>query len=116
MTRAFFCHCGAISKTKTCSKHRAADTSTHNSTARGYDYAWQQCREAYMDEHPCCEDCEEQGITRPAEHVHHVTPINEAWALRLDWTNLAALCERCHEARHGKGTRPAPPRRAGAGF
>ena len=51
--------------------------------------------------------CEECGAV--ATEVHHVAPIQteEGWERRLDWTNLKALCLRCHNAAHGrfKGSR-----------
>ena len=42
-------------------------------------------------------DC--QGL---ACEVHHIKPIQtpEGWELRLEWSNLEALCTVCHNARH----------------
>lgn len=40
-----------------------------------------------------------QGI---AAEVHHIKPIQtaEGWKLRLDWSNIEALCTSCHNKRH----------------
>ena len=100
---ARFCICGAmVSDGLRCAKCSTTTARGLTTKARGYDYEWQQCRSRYLDDHPCCEDCQEKGVTRPAEHVHHITPISEARALRLEPSNLAALCVPCHEARHGR--------------
>lgn len=51
--------------------------------------------------------CEECGAL--ASEVHHIDPIQtpSGWERRLDWTNLKALCLRCHNRAHkrfGKGS------------
>ena len=67
---------------------------------------WKQLRRAYNMSHPLCERCLLKGISRQAEHVHHVRPFltgktdEERWQLLLDPTNLQALCRECHEEVH----------------
>lgn len=43
-----------------------------------------------------------QGCTGLAVEVHHIKPIQteEGWELRLEWTNLEAVCTACHNGRH----------------
>lgn len=43
------------------------------------------------------------GCRGLAVEVHHTKPIQteEGWDLRLEWSNLEALCTQCHNARHG---------------
>lgn len=45
-----------------------------------------------------------------AVEVHHIKPIRtpEGWDLRLEWSNLEAVCTNCHNGRHPeKGKRAA---------
>ena len=65
--------------------------------------AWEQTRAAYMAyRHGICERC-----GRPARVVHHrryITPenINDP-SVTLDWANLEALCQECHNREHSAG-------------
>ena len=102
---ARFCRCGALvvrGKCKQCDR----DGSGHegSSAQRGYGYDWRKLRERILDEQPTCVDCEKEGlIATPATEVHHIKTIAERPDLRLEPSNLAPLCQRCHERRHGKG-------------
>ena len=44
-----------------------------------------------------CEQCGEL-----ATEVHHVQTLEENWRRRMDYTNLKALCHRCHDEIHGR--------------
>ena len=72
---------------------------------RGYDHRWQKLRRWYLSRHPLCESCEARGLTVQADDVDHIIPFKgRSDPLRLDRTNLRALCRRCHNAKtHGKG-------------
>lgn len=68
---------------------------------------YRKLRDWYMANHPLCEDCAVNGISRPSEHLHHIRPIStgatmeERFELLLDWEhNFAALCHECHAKRH----------------
>ena len=53
-----------------------------------------------------------EGCTGLAVEVHHIKPIrtDEGWALRLEWSNLEAVCTACHNGRHPeKGKRKRDP-------
>lgn len=43
-----------------------------------------------------------KGCTRLAVEVHHIKPIQtpQGWGLRLEWSNLEAVCTSCHNGRH----------------
>lgn len=60
---------------------------------------WKRCRAAFLRMHPICERC---GM--PARQVHHKTRITPENMLdpdiTLNWGNLEALCEQCHQAEH----------------
>ena len=62
--------------------------------------AWKHCRRAFLESrHWLCERCE-----RPAKIAHHreyLTPENIGNPrIALDWRNLEALCEDCHNEEH----------------
>lgn len=48
--------------------------------------------------------CEGDGCHNIATEVHHIIPIqtSEGWERRLDYTNLKALCIRCHNKAHNR--------------
>lgn len=71
-------------------------------TERGYGWDWQQLSLRYRTQHPLCERCYKANRLKPADHVHHRVPINEAPELRMDITNLMSLCEECHRAIHAE--------------
>lgn len=61
---------------------------------------WKHTKDAYMkSQHGICERC-----GKPAKIVHHriwLTPdnINDP-NITLNWSNLEALCQECHNAEH----------------
>ena len=67
---------------------------------------WKNLRRNYIMMHPLCEECELKGISKPAEHVHHIRPLlsgkdeAERWKLLLDANNLQSLCKACHRDKH----------------
>ena len=67
--------------------------------------AWRKCRAAFLSEKSgLCEICLSKGLIEPAVHVHHKTPITPENLndpkITLDYSNLMALCEECHQAQH----------------
>ncbi len=49
-----------------------------------------------------CEDCKAQSKISIADEVHHMEEVSNNWDRRLDFTNLKALCKKCHNKRHGR--------------
>ena len=41
---------------------------------RGYGRAWQRARIGFLQQHPLCTHCAQQGITRAATVVDHIQP------------------------------------------
>lgn len=68
--------------------------------------AWKNLRDYYIQHHPLCERCLEQGRVKPAEQVHHIVPFlngvskAERYQLLLDPSNLMSLCVDCHKVIH----------------
>lgn len=83
-------------------KQKAWRTTTATNNKRGYGHDWRKLRNAYIAEHPFCEMCDERGVVRDADEVHHVRAFNGVDdPLRLDWSNLQAVCRRCHQIATG---------------
>ena len=68
---------------------------------------WRKLRREYLSANPLCEGCLIRDLSRPAQCVHHVQPIERASGndalmaqLAYDWSNLRALCNPCHSATH----------------
>lgn len=75
-----------------------------NATDRGYDAAWRRARAAYLAEHPLCCVCHAETPPRltVATVVDHIVSIADAPHLRLDASNLRAMCVRHHNQRTGR--------------
>jgi len=67
---------------------------------------WKKCRAKYKSLHPICERCEQAGIIKRTERIHHktyLTPENYMNPdVSLNFDNLEALCFDCHQAEHFK--------------
>lgn len=58
--------------------------------------AWLRLRAAFLAENPLCNACQTQGQVTAAEHVHHLKERKDYPELALEWSNLEALCQPCH--------------------
>jgi 5-methylcytosine-specific restriction protein A len=70
---------------------------------------WKMLRASYLQEHPLCERCKEQGFVTSAIDLHHKVPVEtgrtlaEMEQLCFDRQhNLMALCRPCHLAIHAE--------------
>lgn len=83
-------------------KQRDERPSSH---ARGYDRHWSRERKAFLAAHPFCHDCYSIGVIGNglADEVHHVDKVATHPHLRLDWSNLIALCKSHHSKRTARG-------------
>lgn len=65
---------------------------------------WQRLRAFYLSEHPLCEECQANGLVVEAVDVHHVVSFvgkeEKTAAFAFDYSNLRALCKRCHQLTH----------------
>lgn len=85
--------------------------------ARGYGHKWRAYRERFLAANPLCCQCHAAGVTRPAAHVDHITPVASA-SDPLFWkpSNHQPLCHPCHSrktATEPAGRRPTRPTRPG---
>lgn len=96
--------CAKLTNGTYCDEHKALMDKQYNKYERDpkvkhkYGCNWKRVRDAYIKSHPLCEDCLEKGYTVPATEVHHVIPVKQGGS--NDWSNLAALCQSCHQKRH----------------
>ena len=60
---------------------------------------WRNCRAAYLRKEPLCERC-----GQPATQVHHKVRLTPATikqpTVALNFDNLEALCDLCHQKEH----------------
>lgn len=77
-------------------KTRKHDT-RENSNQRGYTYRWRQARERFLQKHPLCRHCENEGYLEPANVVDHITPHKGDQSLFWDQDNWQSLCKRHHD-------------------
>ena len=66
---------------------------------RGYDADWVRLRNNYIKHNPLCEQ-RGVGCTGAARIVHHILPVHVRPDLRLDRSNLQAVCDTCHRNIH----------------
>lgn len=74
-----------------------------NADQRGYDAGWRKLRQVFLAMNPMCADCSASGRIALATDVHHVAKVQDAPHLRLDPSNLMALCHECHSRRTARG-------------
>ena len=93
--------CPALTSTGRCPAHprpvrpavvpaRLYDDRRGSSAQRGYGYAWQQTRAAYLKAHPRCSQC-----GQPATVVDHVRAKRHGGA--DDESNYQPLCKKHHD-------------------
>lgn len=68
-----------------------------SSAERGYGYAWQKAREAYLKKHPLCKMHADLGRVVPASVVDHVDPHRGDMVKFWDSGNWQSLCKPCHD-------------------
>ena len=96
------CRCGATLQAGercTCQARDDADRKARfdakrpNSSARGYNRAWDKARADYLAKHPYCRRC-----GKSATLVDHITPHRGDKALFWDSGNWQPLCTQCHSS------------------
>ena len=63
---------------------------------------WRKLRAEFIARHPLCQRCEAKGETTLAKVVHHVKERLNFPALAYTWSNLEAVCNKCHTVGHKK--------------
>ena len=80
-----------------CEEHKALHKHDRKSSyERGYDNRWRKARLVFLNQHPLCTRCYENGRLVRATVVDHIVPHRGDKELFWDESNWQALCERCH--------------------
>lgn len=67
---------------------------------------WRELRRVKFMNDPLCEMCLKQGVTTPADDVHHiqsfmsVDDLTKRKEIAFDYGNLMSLCDKCHQKMH----------------
>ena len=81
---------------------------------------WRGIRNAILQRHPLCAECQRQGRITAATEVHHLIPVERGTDIRgkeelaYNLSNLEPLCHACHLEAHARlrsGTREENERR-----
>lgn len=105
--------CGAIVRgVRYCAKHakeateramqrleRQARADPDAARARDFRHGreWREARQRFIRRNPLCRNPYGiPGHVVPAEQVHHVKSVRDAWELRLCEANMMPVCRRCH--------------------
>ena len=70
-----------------------------SSSARGYNYKWQQARAGYLAKHPLCCRCSLRDLVVAATDVDHIIPHKGDMALFWQRSNWQGLCGPCHSTK-----------------
>ena len=83
---------------KYCEKHLKLHPEYVRSAApRGYGSRWQKARKQFLEAHPLCVECLQNGRYVKATVVDHITPHRGDRKLFWDQGNWQALCKLCHD-------------------
>ena len=79
------------------SEQRPKNKYRESARKRGYDNDWQKLAKRYRRSvKGLCEECAREGFVHPSDVVDHMIPVIDAPELRLQWSNLDALCHKHH--------------------
>ena len=98
--------CPRLTDGRFCEEHAKAEAQRYEkydrdpAVRRRYGRAWKRIRDSYVQQHPLCERCQEQGKLIPTEEVHHKVPLSEGGTHAR--SNLIALCKSCHAQIHAE--------------
>lgn len=98
--------CPMLTEGRFCDEHERMENKRYEKygrdpdTKKKYGRAWQKIRRRYVEKHPFCEQCYENGVLVPVEEVHHKKPLAEGGT--HDFDNLISLCQPCHARIHAE--------------
>lgn len=83
-----------------CEEHRPLHTKDRKQAfSRGYNSKWQKARKKYLQTHPFCVRCYEEGHLTEATVVDHIVPHRGDRDLFWDVSNWQSLCEHHHNVK-----------------
>lgn len=86
-----------------CEEHKPLHPEAVRSAAkRGYGSKWKKASKAYLQSHPLCVMCMEEGRCTKATVVDHIQPHRGDQKLFWDRSNWRSLCKPCHDKKTGR--------------
>ena len=83
---------------KYCDEHKMLHPEEVRSAyKRGYDAWWRKASKAFLQAHPLCVRCMEEGKYMRATVVDHIKPHRGDPKLFWDEGNWQSLCKKCHD-------------------
>ena len=83
---------------KYCEKHKAMHPEeVRSASGRGYGNQWRKASKQFLEHHPLCVKCREEGKFVKATVVDHIVPHRGDSELFWDRGNWQALCKKCHD-------------------
>ena len=83
---------------KYCEQHKPLHPEEiRSAAARGYDWKWRKMSKAFLEAHPLCVRCMQEGRYVKATVVDHIIPHRGDPELFWDQSNWQSLCKRCHD-------------------
>jgi 5-methylcytosine-specific restriction protein A len=64
----------------------------NSASSRGYNRRWGKFRKVFLQEHPLCKFCEQEGKLTAAKVVDHIRPHRGNQSLFWDKDNMQPLC------------------------
>lgn len=98
-----FSGCRKLTDNGWCDQHkRVHDQQRGNACKRGYDHRWRIARALFLQDHPLCVMCSNDGVVVAATVVDHVIAHKGNKKLFWDDENWQALCARHHNIKTAK--------------
>ena len=72
---------------------------TKTTEEKGYNRRWQKARRIFLNSHPLCVRCQQQGKIVTATVVDHIIPHRGDQKLFWDRSNWQPLCKPCHDTK-----------------
>jgi len=93
--------CANVTATTYCPEHERLhpkdDSYRRTSHDRGYDVRWRKESKLFLQAHPLCACCKNQGRLTAATVVDHKIPHKGNKVLFWDKGNWQPLCKQCHD-------------------
>ena len=78
------------------SKARKAEARDATHTTVMNSARWQKLRRLKRANDPLCQPCKAEGLTVPAQQVHHIVAVKVDASLAYTLANLLSVCTSCH--------------------
>jgi 5-methylcytosine-specific restriction protein A len=92
--------CSKLTMDRHCPDHaKTYDRQRGTAAERGYDSKWRKARAHYLQKHPLCVECHNEGLINAATVLDHIKPHKGDKVLFWDRSNWQGLCKAHHDAK-----------------